>query len=261
MQKATEFVSSKSQAPNLKRGLAILEYLAKEPEGGTVTQLSDQLNYPTASVFRIVKVLDELGYLFREPRSKKYFLTNRFLLMGQPQGELKSLNECAIEAMHYIRRKTGETTQLCCLVEKEMVVIEQLVSTFPFKYSADLGARCPCYSNAPGKAIIAFMSGSDQKILIDSLRFKKYTETTITSKKVFYTELEKIRETGFSLDRAEGMVGVHCVAAPIFDRHGVAVAAITIAGPSSRIPENKMNEIGLIVCEGTARATREFCQQ
>ena len=189
MQKAKDSVKTRSQAPNLKRGLAILEYLAREVEGATVTQLSEELSFPTASVFRIVNVLEELGYLFRDPRTKKFFLTNRFLLMGQPQGEMKSLNECAIEAMHFIRRETGETTQLCCLVEKEMVVLEQLISTFPFKYSADLGARCPCYSNAPGKAIIAFLPEADQKELIDSLKFKKYTDTTITSKKAFYSEL------------------------------------------------------------------------
>lgn len=261
MQKLSESARTRSQAPNLKRGLAILEYLTREVDGATVTQLSDQLSFPTASVFRIVNVLEELGYLYRDPRSKKFYLTNRFLLMGQPQGEMKSLNECAIEAMHMIRRETGETTQLCCLVDKEMVVLEQLVSTFPFKYSADLGARCPCYSNAPGKAIIAHMPETDQKELIESLRFKKYTETTITSRKAFYAELETIRETGYAVDRAEGLVGVHCVAAPVFDRHGIAVAAITIAGPSSRIPEEKMKKIGEVVREGTAQATREFCQQ
>lgn len=261
MQISSEGLTSKSQAPNLKRGLDILEYLAGQSDGATVTQLSDQLNFPTASVFRIVNVLDDLGYLSREARTKKFFLTNRFLLMGRPQGELKSLNECAIEAMHFIRRETGETTQLCCLVEKEMVVIEQLISTFPFKYSADLGARCPCYSTAPGKAIIAFMPELEQKSLVESLKFKKFTETTITSKKTFYAELKQIRETGFGLDHAEGMTGIHCIAAPVFDRNGTAVAAITIAGPSNRIPKEDMNDIGKIVCNGAELATREFCHQ
>ncbi|MGC3971698.1 MAG: hypothetical protein QM775_31435 [Pirellulales bacterium] len=48
--------------------------------------------------------------------------------------------------MRQLRNLTGETTQLCCLVDTEMVILEQLLATHPFKYSADFGARCPSYS-------------------------------------------------------------------------------------------------------------------
>lgn len=250
--------NGKQQAPNLQRGLAILEHLAKLPGGLTVTQLSELLGFPTASVFRIVNVLDELGYLNRDPHSKKFFLTNRFLLMGKPQGNDKSLSECCLKSMRNIRKATGETTQLCCLVGTEMVMLEQLISTHPFKYSADLGARCPCYSTAPGKAIAAFFPDEEQVELVNAIHFKKFTKTTITSKKQFSKELATIRATGFAVDRAEGLEGIHCVAAPIFDEHNYPVAAITIAGPASRIPADEFETIGSLICEGAHEATREF---
>ena len=253
-----ELLTTKSQAPNLQRGLAVLEFLSQESEGATVTQLSEQLNFPTASAFRIANVLVDLGYLSREPRTKKFFLTNRFLLLGQPQSQGRSLHECAIGPMRTIRDATAETTQLCCLIGTEMVMIEQLLSTQPFKYSVDIGARCPCYSNAPGKAIIAFLPEQEREQLVNRIKFKKFTANTITNKTEFQKELTTIREQGYSVDRAEGLEGIHCIAAPIFDRHHQPVAAITIAGPSSRIPEDEWEVTAEIVKAGARLATEEF---
>lgn len=252
---------ARSEATSLQRGLAVLEMLAGRPEGASLREISAHLALPAASVLRVARTLVELGYLSREEGTKRFFLTNSFLLLGQPRTSSRGLAECSIAAMRRIRQATGETTQLGCLVGVEMVIIEQLLSVHPFKYSADLGARCPCYSCAPGKAIIAFLPPAEQEATLDRISFRRFTETTITSKRGFRQELEKIRASGFAVDRAEGLAGIHCVAAPILDRHGVAVGAITIAGPSSRIPEDEFQVIGQIVREGARQASTEFtCQ-
>jgi DNA-binding IclR family transcriptional regulator len=252
---------SRSEAISLQRGLAVLELLAQRPEGATLREITDHLALPGASVLRLARTLVELGYLSREEGTKRFFMTNSFLLLGQPRAASKGLTECAINAMRRIRQATGETTQLCCLIDVEMVIIEQLVSNHPFKYSADLGARCPCFSCAPGKAIIAFLPQEEREATIERISFRRFTPTTITSKRAFRQELAQIRELGYAIDRAEGMAGIHCVAAPILDRHGAAVAAITIASPSSRIPADEFEVIGQIVREGARQASDEFNHQ
>ncbi len=143
----------------------------------------------------------------------------------------------------------------------EMVIIEQLMSVHPFKYSADLGARCPCYSCAPGKAILAFLPDEEREATIGRIQFKRFTPNTIASRRALRDELNQVRDQGFSLEREEGMPGIHCVAAPILDRHGVAVAAITIAGPSTRVREDEFEVIGEVVREGARQASNEFNQQ
>lgn len=252
---------SRSEVTSLQRGLAVLGMVAARPDGATLREITDELDVPGASALRIVRTLVELGYLSREERTKRYSLTNRFLLLGQPRTPSRGFSECAITAMRRIRQVTGETTQLCCLIGVEMVIIEQLISMYPFKYSADLGARCPCYSCAPGKALVAFLSTDEQEQTIEQIQFKRFTATTITSKRAFRQELADIRKQGFAVDRAEGMEGIHCAAAPILDRHGFAVGAITIAGPASRIPEEKFESFGQIVKAGAQQASDEFNRQ
>jgi IclR family acetate operon transcriptional repressor len=249
---------AKAESNSLKRGLALLHLLAQRPNGATLREITDELTLPGASVLRLARTLVELGYLSREEGTKRYFLTNSFLRLGQPRTESRGLSECAIAAMRTVRQATGETTQLCCLIDVEMVIIEQLLSVHPFKYAADLGARCPCFSCAPGKAILAFLPEDECEATINRLSFKRFTPTTIVSKRGLRDEIAVIRKVGYSLDRAEGMPGIHCVAAPILDRHGIAVAAITIAGPSSRVREDEFEVLGQIVKEGARQASSEF---
>ncbi|MFI4877085.1 MAG: IclR family transcriptional regulator, partial [Blastopirellula sp. JB062] len=192
--------------------------------------------------------------------SKRYTITNKFLLLGQPQGRQKGLVEAVIPAMRALRKATGETTQICCLVEDKNVILEQLISNHPFKYSAELGARCPAYSCAPGKAIIANLPLDEREELVGRLRLKRFTPTTITTKQAFAAELEKIKTCGFAVDHAEGLEGIHCVAAVVLDSKNYPVGSITIAGPSYRLPEDQFAELGKVVMEATRQATLSYRQ-
>lgn len=250
--------TKKSTVPNLQRGMAVLEYLAGGGRCATIAELSERLGYPSASVFRITQELAELGYLSRDAVTKRFSLTNKLLLLGQPQGRSQGLVEASIGAMRGLHKATGETTQLCCLVETEIVVLEQIVSIHPFKYSADLGARCPAHSCAPGKAIIAEQPADDRNELVGRLKLKRFTSTTITDRRAFRAELASIVQYGYALDRAEGMEGIHCIASAIHDRNGFPVGAITIAGPSSRILETDFSRLGLLVTEAAAHIASKY---
>ena len=240
--------------------MAILEYLAENHRSATIAELSERLGYPSASVFRILQELTELGYLSRDPETKRFTLTNKFLLLGQPQGQTRGLVEASLAAMRGLHKQTGETTQLCCLVETQIVVLEQLVSKHPFKYSAELGARCPAYSCAPGKAIIAALPDDDRNEIVERIRLKRFTPNTITDRKAFREALLEIQACGYALDRSEGLEGIHCVAAAVRDRNGYPVGAITIAAPASRIPEDEFSKLGQLLVIAAENAETNYVQ-
>ena len=247
-----------SDAPSLQRGLAVLEHLAQRAEGSTLSEISEWLELPQASAHRLCRTLEALGYVRRHEESRRFTLTNRFLRLGQPRTLDRGLTECAMNAMRRVRQETGETTQLCCVVDVDMVIIEQLISLHPFKYSAEIGARCPIYSCAPGKAILAFLPDPERKATLSRLTLKRFTRTTITTRKGMERELSGIRAKGYALDRAEGLEGIHCVAAPILDTHGHAIAALTIAGPQHRVPESDFARVGAVMREAAADVAFQF---
>ena len=252
--------TSEQQAPALQRGLAILEFLSEHHEGCTAAELSQALEVSGASVFRLTNVLVDLGYLYRDEKSRRFTLTRKFLLLGTPQLAQRTLSECAIEALRQVRFETEETTQLCCLVDRETVVIEQLASLHAFKYFVDLGARCPAYCCAPGKAILANLPEDECSKIVEGFKFEKFTENTIVNRRGLRAELKEIRERGYALDRGENFVGINCVGVPVLDRHGYPVGGITVAGPSSRVVEAKFEPFVEILQAAAQRIAGEFDQ-
>lgn len=246
--------------PALERGLAMLELLAQQPQGATLSEVTAALEVSPASAFRIATALEELGYLRREEGTKKFFVTRKLLLLGQPQATSRSLVECAVDSMRQVLAATGETTQLCCLAEDQCVVIDQLPSVHPFKYIVDLGSRAPVHCAAPGKAMLAFLPEDELEPLLAHVKLDKHTEKTITSRKELRAELERIRANGYAVDHGEHFDGIHCVAAPLLNHHGHVIAAITIAGPSSRIPAGRFAEFGQVMIAAANEAARKFLE-
>lgn len=246
------------QVPALERGLAVLELIAHQPEGLTLTEISETLQLSSASGFRIATALEELGYVQREVTTKRFRLTHKLLLLGQPRPAGRSLVAAALEPMRRVLHATGETTQLCCLAGDACVIIEQLPSLYPFKYFVDLGSRVPLHCAAPGKAMLAFLPPSDLARLLEGMRLEKHTKNTLTSRKVLLAELDRTRTSGYAVDCGEHFEAIHCVAAPVLDRHAHAVAAITIAGPKERIPKERFADLGKLMIEAANEAAREI---
>lgn len=247
-----------SQAPALQRGLAVLEFLAGREEGATLSEISAALGLSPASCFRLTGVLEDSGYVLREDASRRFRLSRKLLLLGQPQHEGRSLVESCLPAMREVLALTGETVQLCCLAEHECVMIEQLPSTHPFKYIVDLGSRPPIHCCAPGKAMLAHLDEAALNATLDTVTFTAHTPRTLASREAFVESFAKIRERGFAVDQGEHFEGIHCVAAPLLDRHGHPVAAITIAGPSSRIQARRFTELGRIMKQAAAQAALRY---
>lgn len=249
---------TKVSAPNLRRGLSVLEFLATQQPSATVPELSERLGYPIASLYRIANVLTSMGYISQDSGTKRYTLTNKMLRFGQPQSSQRGLVEAALPAARGLWKATGETTQICCLAGVEATVLEQFVSVHPFKYSTDVGARAPIHSCAPGKAMLAWLDDEHQNELLATLKFSRFTSTTITSVRRMKAELGVIRKQGFSIDDAEGLEGIHCVAAAILNTNGSAVGAITIAAPATRLTQKMFAETGKQVAAAAAAASSAY---
>lgn len=84
---------------------------------------------------------------------------------------------------------------------------------------------------------------------------EKKTEKTITKKSVLKREVKKIALQGYAFDDEETEIGGRCVAAPILDREGKIVAALSIVGPTSRIHEKDLERLAKIVKEIAAQAS------
>ena len=61
-----------SQAGSIARALAVLEFLDASQRGWNISELGRKLGVPKSTMHVIVLKLEELGYVSREPGSRKY---------------------------------------------------------------------------------------------------------------------------------------------------------------------------------------------
>jgi IclR family acetate operon transcriptional repressor len=101
-------------------------------------------------------------------------------------------------------------------------------------------------------------SMTEQRVsgILERRGLARFTDRTIDSPAALRTELEQVRQQGYALDDEEHAVGLRCVAAPIFDENGQALAAISLSGPKARIVDNRLNELGNAIRQTAAEITQ-----
>ncbi|MCB1229314.1 MAG: IclR family transcriptional regulator [Verrucomicrobiae bacterium] len=233
-----------SLSPGTDRTLAILEILAENPQGLSVADLVRGTGISQNSAFRITQTLHERGYLHRRESDKRYTLSNRLFDLSRPRIHEKSLSLCAHEALRDLRDGTGETVQLLVRSGAKGVVLEQVSGLHAVKVMGEVGMRVPLYSCAPGKAILAFLPDAERDEWLASVKLKKFTQTTRSTRKSLLADLAEIRERGYATDLAEGLAGIHCVGAPVFNAYEYPVAAVTVMAPVFRLPPEQFSELG-----------------
>ena len=97
------------------------------------------------------------------------------------------------------------------------------------------------HCTALGKAFLAF--GRAQ--IPDSQ--PAFTPRTLTTRRALLEEIERTRTRGYSIDDEEFAPGIRCVARPIYDESGAMIAAIGVSGPSVRVTDARLHELGRTV--------------
>ncbi|MDF1741856.1 MAG: IclR family transcriptional regulator [Verrucomicrobiales bacterium] len=252
----TEPSPSPSLSPGTDRTLSILETLGESAQGLSVAELVRALGIPQNSVFRITTTLHDRGYLHRREDDKRFLLSNKFLDLVRPKANGKSLAVCAYEPMKSLSAGTGETVQLLVRSDRKGMVLEQVVGRHPVKVMGEIGLRVPLYSCAPGKALLASLPKDDRRDWLAGVKLKKFTPATISTKKGLEEEMQKIAEAGYAVDLAEGLEGIHCVAAPILNEYQYPIGAVTVMAPAFRLHPDQFHALGL-QCIATAKTIRE----
>jgi DNA-binding IclR family transcriptional regulator len=106
------------------------------------------------------------------------------------------------------------------------------------------GSRLPINATAVGKAILSGQPDNEMLAIIGAVNFVRFTANTLCNKEKLLEYINKVRESGYAEDFEELEIGLTCVAAPIFNHTGKALAAISVSGPTTRMNEETRRTVG-----------------
>ena len=227
------------QLQTLNRAVAVLDCFTQDRSELGVREIARMVKLSSSATGRLLSALRELGILSQNPETRAYSMGGRVLTWAGVYASMLDVRNKALPAIEELHHSTQETISLYVLEGSERVCVERLESPQNVRIVARLGRRLPLYAGAAGKVLLAFLPPQRQEAFFAITELVPLTPRTIVDEKHLREELKKVHKKGAAVSFGEWIEDAAGVAAPILNRNGEVVAALTISGPIQRF--NKEN--------------------
>jgi DNA-binding IclR family transcriptional regulator len=237
------------------KALAALDEVRASPEPLSLNELTQRIGLAKTSLFRILHTLEKAGYLerdaaglYRAPES----------LRPMASAHLQQLINTAMPRLKALNREFRETISLAMLFENHIEVVATIESPQLIRMGNTVGRILPPHASSLGKAITAFQPEERRESLIHSYGLHRFTAHTITDAVELKQELERIRQTGTSLDAEESALEGSCFGAPIRGANHAVIGALSLSMPKMRLRSDAERDR---VITAIARAAAEIGEE
>lgn len=231
---------------------AVLSAFSYEEPVLGVSELARRLGIGKSTVQRILATLAADGFVERTP-DDRYRLSIKLYELGQQVAASNELRERAHPVLERLRNESGETAHLAVLAGTDVVYLDRLESPHMLHLMTRIGRRRAAHATSSGKCLLAYgPPAALAAVLAGGL--PRLGPRTITSPTLLRRTLTDVRRRGYAVSVEESAPGVVSVAAPIFDVTGACVAAMSVAGPISRMPPESLDRFARLVLAATSRS-------
>ncbi len=239
------------------KALQVLRCLGEERRELALSEICYRVDLPKTTVFRYLQTLCACGFLTHDPDTALYRIGLRVWELGQSVHEPLRIREIALPAMRELRDRFNETVNLGVLDGLDVVYLEIIESRRSLRMQAQLGGRDPIYSTALGKAVLAFKPEDQWRAHLPR-ELAPRTERTVTAPDKLRQSLVRVRECGYAFDDQENEDGARCIAAPIVNHAGHALAAISLSAPASRLSDRLVAKVAAATKEAAAAISQRM---
>lgn len=240
----------------LERGLDVLEAFDLEKPELSVADVALATGLPKPTVVRLLSVLLNRRFIERAPDGERYRLGVKTFEIGSTYLQSTSLESEARPIIQQLVIATNQTANLGILDQFEVVHIQVVAPDRPVRFWADIGKREAAHVSGLGKILLSGLDEATFETYLGLPRTAK-TANTLLADSELRNVVERARGDGYAMDNEESSIGVCCVAAPIRDRTGAIVAAISISGLHSEFgPDQLPTFIHLVMEAGDAISGR-----
>lgn len=237
----------------LGRAFALLGAFGPTAPRLTLTDLAARSGLALSTTHRLVSELVRLGAVERS--DGWYYPGMRLFELAQLSRPIAYLRQAALPFMEDLYEATHQIINLGVLDGFDVVYIERISGHQAAEVPSRTGGRLPAHCTGLGKAQLAFLSRAGREELF-ARPLAGRTRASITDAGRLRRELDVVAERGIACDREETEPGIACVAAPVLDRSGRPVAALSVTGAVGRINQAALAPAVRTASLGVARVLR-----
>jgi IclR family acetate operon transcriptional repressor len=229
----------------LERGLNLLAIIA-EADGLSLTSIAQRAGIAPSSAHRILNTLKAGGFV-KDDDQGHYLIGVQAFRTGSAFLRNRKMVDVGRSTMRHLMEASGETVNMGIDNDGYVVFISQIESHQSIRAFHRPGARGPMHASSLGKAMMAALTNESLAQRLHHVGMPRFTKHTIVDPDALMADLETVRKRGWAIDDQEQAEGLRCVGAAVYNEYGEVMGAISISGPTVRVTEERLGELGPMV--------------
>lgn len=240
---------------SVDRALLLIETLAEDDEGYRLTDLAIRTGLSPSTIHRLLTTLEKRRFVQFDREDSTWHVGAQSFAVGATFARRRNFVTQAMPFLRKLRDETRETANLAAVDEGAMVVLTRLESREIMRSVTKIGGRVPMVASGLGKALLSTYSEEDVFAIIRREGMPRLTSKSIVRAGELCKSLHDIRERGYSVDDEEAQIGLRCVSAVVYDDRSEPLAAISVSGKASRVPDDRLPVLGQFVRQVASELT------
>jgi IclR family transcriptional regulator, acetate operon repressor len=254
----TNTSNDRQRVATIERALSVLDLIAaSEQEDYGVTEIARSLGLSKAVIHRVLTTLVAWDYLQVDAQSRRYRLGPNALVLGSAYLKQIDLRRLILPRLQELSDRTEETATFSLRNGSSRMYVDQITPNREIKMSVAIGKSYPLHAGSSSKSFLAFLPEEEQDDYLRNRELTSMTPTTLSDPDALRADLAAIRERGYAISLEERQAGAASVAAPILDRHGNPIAAISICGPVERF-RDRIGTVAPLLLSVCRELSRQF---
>ena len=241
--------AERSTHQSLGRGLRVLEAVAALNGAASLAAVARRTALARSTTHYLMQALVTHGYLHQQPGGRNYQLGLKVFRLAGHRLNSEQIAAATMPVLNELSRLTHESVAVGIFRDDAVTLVATRDTEGPVRVVQSVGARRPIHCTGLGKVLLAWLPAAERSRLVAGLKLEKYTPKTIVQRTAFERELRRIHTSGYAIDDEEFVVGVRCLAAPVFDDSGEVTMAISAIGPKQRMTHQRLRECRPFVLE------------
>ncbi|MGX1591752.1 IclR family transcriptional regulator [Glutamicibacter sp. NPDC055491] len=230
-----------SKVPAADNTLRILRLLASRKTPTPAAMIATLLELPRSSVYQLLNVMLEHGFITHYPEDKSYGLGVSAFELSSAYTRQEPLARLGAPLIAQLVDKVGESAHLAVLHGSDVLyIVEERAKGRP-SLVTDVGVRLPSHLTASGRAILAALPKSQVRALYPGAASftERVAESSISSYSQLRRELDQSTQRGYAVERGDVTPDFHSLAVEIRDSSDWPVAAVAVTFRADRVPEEQ----------------------
>ncbi|MBK8741776.1 MAG: IclR family transcriptional regulator [Betaproteobacteria bacterium] len=219
---------------SLEKGLAVLLAFSPHSESMNLADIAGKCGMSKSAAQRFAYTLEVLGYLRKDPVTRRYSLTVATLGLGYRYLLVDRIVERANPFLLDLNRACGETVNFSEPSGTDMVYVGRFPTSRTTPVHMPLGRCLPMYCTSSGRAYLSLLQPSERLALLEASDRIAYTPSTITEIPKLLALCAEAAKRGYAYSSSEYYPGDLNVAAAVVDVAGRPLGAVNISAPSTR---------------------------